>query len=218
MCFSIEALGKRLNPNAQGLGGCKDKLKALANESGLLGLDGEVEGSGKRFDAMFNALRDARNDIAHTGAYARHVAAEAVQICFVLEKALMSERVTVQDFMVTTPVVIQYWQSIGFARQLMILNSFSYLPIWHQEKWWLLSDIAVAKYLRSKSPAGKDAMRRVGDISEEFNLLQETYPVKATVLISSLLEGATQPGLWLVVRDGYPKCELAGVLSPSELM
>jgi hypothetical protein len=122
VCFAIEALGKHLNPSAKGLGGCIGILKALMNESILFNTDGIIEGSGKRFDAMLIALKDARNDIAHTGAYARHVAFEAVQICIILENALMSKRVTVQDFMVTTPVTIQPWQSIGYARQLMLLN------------------------------------------------------------------------------------------------
>ncbi|MFD2453986.1 hypothetical protein [Ideonella paludis] len=77
----------------------------------------------------------------HTGAYARHVAADAVALCLILEDALMVQgksekqvkRLTVGDFMVSTPVVVHHWQTVEHARQLMLLNSFSYLPIWHEK-------------------------------------------------------------------------------------
>ncbi|WP_353239338.1 hypothetical protein [Limnohabitans sp.] len=218
VCFAIEALGKRLNPRANGLGSCYSKLRDLVNDAGLLGPQGEVGGVDKRFDAFFIALRDARNDIAHTGAYARNVAIDAVSLCSVLEDALMHMRATVADFMVSTPIMIQPWQSIGFARQLMLLNSFSYLPVWHQKKWWLLSDIALAKYLRPAWPARKRMQETIEEANKHVVLLAEILPIDATTPIDNILKDSQPPGLWLVVKNGYPEGHLAGVLSPFELM
>jgi hypothetical protein len=218
MCFAIEALGKRLHPSAKGLGDCQGKLRALVNKAGFIDDVGVIVGTGKRFDALYTALRDARNDIAHTGAYARHVAVEAVALCVVLEDALMNKRITVGDFMVATPVTVQPWHSVGYARQLMLLNSFSYLPIWHHEKWWLLSDISVAKYLRPEWPAHQRIKKTIEEANKEFNFLVQVCPVDAKVHVASLLEKESQPGLWLIVEDGYPEEHLIGVLSPFELM
>jgi hypothetical protein len=218
MCFAIEALGKRLNPNAQGLRKCQGKLKELVAETGFIDVDGVIDGPDKRFDALFTALTDARNDIAHTGAYARHVAVEAVAICVVLEDALMNKRITVGDFMVATPVTVQPWHSVGYARQLMLLNSFSYLPVWHHERWWLLSDVSVAKYLRPEWPARKRIKKTIEEANKEFDFLVKVSPVDAKVHVASLLEEENQPGLWLVVENGYPEGHLSGVLSPFELM
>lgn len=218
MCFAIEALGKRLNPNAQGLGHCQVELKALAAEAGFLDATGEIEGSGKRFDAVFIALKDARDDIAHTGAYARHVAVEGVVLCLVLEDALTYKRITVGDFMVSNPVGIQPWQSVGYARQLMLLNSFSYLPMWDGTSWWLLSDMAVAKYLRGGKPVrGKKSMS-ITDAKTNGLILTKASTVNVRDAVTNLLEELEQPGLWLVVQDDFPVGHLVGVLSPFELM
>lgn len=218
MCFAIEALGKRLTPNAQGLSDCQPRLKLLAKQAGLLGDEDVIESCGKRFDALFTALREARNDVAHTGAYARHVAADAVVLCLVLEEALMSKRLTVGDFMVSKPVCVEPWQTVGHARQLMLSNSFSYLPIWHEEKWWLISDIEIAKYLRPQWPATQFLKQKLGDAKQSGLKYLPIKPVLENKPVIDLLNGNRQPGLWLVKKKGFPLGHLVGVLSPFELM
>ena len=218
MCFAIEALGKRLNPRAQGLGKCQDQLRALVSQAGFIDPAGVIEGSDKCFDALFATLTDARNDIAHTGAYARHVAVEAVALCVALEDALMNKRITVGDFMVTTPVTVQPWHSVGYARQLMLLNSFSYLPMWDGESWRLLSDTAVAKYLRPDWPARHKKGRSIEQARAEGLFMPEVLPVDTQDTVTDLLAKPDLPGLWLVVQKGYPLSHLVGVLSPFELM
>jgi hypothetical protein len=218
MCFAIEALGKRLTPNAQGLSDCQPRLKLLAKQAGLLGDEDVIESCGKRFDALYIALREARNDVAHTGAYARHVAADAVVLCLVLEEALMSKRLTVGDFMVSKPVCLEPWQTVGHARQLMLSNSFSYLPIWHENSWWLLSDMAVASYLRPNWPSDEKKKLKIEEAHAKGLALKKVVPCKPNDLVTKLLKDSPAAGLWLVASDDYPKGHLAGVLSPFELM
>lgn len=226
MCFAIEALGKRLRPGSIGLGPCRNALQKLARQSALLPDVDENERAIKSFDALFVALKDARNDVMHTGAYARHVAADAVTLCLVLEDALMVEkktedevkRLTVGDFMVSSPVVVQPWQTVEHARQLMLLNSFSYLPIWHDEHWWLIADIAVAKYLRPDWPSKSRLRATLAQAKENELEFMPTKTVDRGTAVADLLSQPTPPGLWLV-RDGrYPHEHLVGVLSPFELM
>jgi hypothetical protein len=39
----------------------------------------------------------------------------------------------VSDFMVRNPIQAELWQPVSFARQLLLINSFSYLPILMEE-------------------------------------------------------------------------------------
>lgn len=226
MCFAIEALGKRLKPDGIGLGPCRGVLQALARQSALLADADESDRAIKTFDALFVALKEARNDVMHTGAYARHVAADAVTLCLVLEDALMVakktadevKRLTVGDYMVSSPLVVHPWQTVEHARQLMLLNSFSYLPIWHDKQWWLIADIAVAKYLRPDWPSKSRLKATLAQAKENELGFMLTKTVDRGTAVADLLSQTTPPGLWLVRDERYPDEHLVGVLSPFELM
>jgi hypothetical protein len=226
MCFAIEALGKRLNPKAKGLGECRSQLEKLAHSSALLPSDVDEQRAIKPFHALFTSIKEARNDAMHTGAYARHVAADALTLCLVLEDALMMEknpaeagkRLTVGDFMVSTPTVVHPWQTVEHARQLMLLYSFSYLPIWHQDRWWLVSDMGMAGYLRPHWPALARLKKTLAQAQEEGLPFARASSVRKGDAVVDLLSKPRRPGLWLVKEKGYPPGHLAGVLSPFELM
>ncbi|HMN92215.1 MAG TPA: hypothetical protein PKC60_03195 [Hydrogenophaga sp.] len=226
MCFAIESLGKRLNPKARGMADCQNVLKRLAQTSALLPDEHDEPRAVKHFHALFTSIREARNDVMHTGAYARHVAADAVTLCLVLEDALMVEkkseeeakRLTVGDFMVSSPVVVHHWQTVEHARQLMLLNSFSYLPIWHDKRWWLIADIAVAKFLRPHWPARSRLKMTLDQARQDGLVFARAKPVRQDIAVVDLLGKRDQPGLWLVRKKGFPMDHLVGVLSPFELM
>jgi hypothetical protein len=226
MCFAIEGLGKRLHPKARGLAECHNVLQKLAKTSALLPEEQDAPRAVKHFHALFTSIREARNDVMHTGAYARHVAADAVTLCLVLEDALMVEkkseeeakRLTVGDFMMSSPVVVHPWQTVEHARQLMLLNSFSYLPIWSDKKWWLISDVAVAQYLRPHWPAKSRLKKSLCKAHADGLVFAPSQTVWHDKVVVDLLKKRVQPGLWLVRKKGYPVDHLIGVLSPFELM
>lgn len=105
------------------------------------------------FQALYRSVQDARNDALHQGAFARHLTIHAVQLALVLEDALVHDLTTVGDYMVPNPVCAAGWQPVGFIRQAMLANSFSYLPVRiessQQVAWHLISDYAVAQYLQN---------------------------------------------------------------------
>lgn len=227
ICFAIESLGKRLTERGVGLGSFRNSLERLSSFSLLLPPPGDQDNRClKNFDALFIGLKEARNDAMHSGAYARHIARDAVTLCLVLEDALMVAgksndamiRMTVGDFMVSTPVLVKPWHSVEYARQLMLLNSFSYLPIWHQGQWWLISDRAVAQYLRPAWPARIQLQMRLDQAKGDGLRFISVETVNKNNLVKNLLTQEKQPGLWLVVDDICPEGELIGVLSPFELM
>ena len=226
LCFAFELLGSRLCGAKLGLGKYKDRLKCLAADVW----------PANQFDALFRRVLDARNDAMHTGAYARNAAQAAVQLSLMLEEVLMSKSAkTVADYMVNTPVYLEEWHTLGYARQLMLVNSFSYLPIFLKDedegegKWHLISDMAMAQFFQGLSNGDerkkfeakplKCALVR-GD--QSLNLIAVDAPKVRTTEISELLKDKTSPhpGLWLVVNatEGGGLKQLIGVLSPFELM
>lgn len=217
LCFAFELLGSRLLGEKLGLGKYKEQLKWLATNT--LNAD--------RFDALFRRVLDARNDAMHTGAYARNAAHGAVQLSLMLEEGLMSKStLTVADYMVTTPVCVEKWHTLGYARQLMLANSFSYLPIFHVETWKLISDIAMAQFFqRLKSDDRKkfeaQSIKNALEQDDEKRLrLTEAIAVIKDKPVSDLLDREDHPRLWVVVNaeSGEGAKQLVGVLSPFELM
>ena len=101
-------------------------------------------------EQSLSLVKDARNSALHEGAKARHLTEHAIRLALVLEEALRrmpDELATVADLMVRSPVIADVWQPMSFARQAMLTNSFSFLPVLIGATWKLLSDHFVAHYL-----------------------------------------------------------------------
>jgi hypothetical protein len=224
VCYAIEALGKRLLGKEESLGHYRVHIKDIATAApSLSSLPTEYPQFFTHFDALFEIVRRARNDAMHAGSYARHATSAAVEMCIGLEEAVMvgAEPVSkVKDFMVKTPVVAEPWQPVGHARQLVLAHSFSFLPIFRDDEWYLLSEMALVSYLHPMS-ANKRKSALVCPISEAVAEGLKLLPAQRLGLeddISKVVadSGVTPyPQLWLVIASGN---QLAGVLSPFELM
>lgn len=228
ICFALEALGLRLLGEQGDLGKYEDRIGFYARLSPVLSELAKTRPSGfKSFEDLYHSVRTARNDAMHTGAYARHATEAAMALCIGLEEALMAGvKRTVGSVMVKSPITVEPWQPIAHARQLMLMHSFSYLPLRHEGKWWLISELGLARFL---STSQNQKSTRLGLTIEQATLNQpklELVEVGATELlmadkaIEDLLKDASDrqgPTLWLVIDDGRPD-HLAGVLSPFELM
>lgn len=224
MCFAFEALGARLRNDSGTLERYQRFLSQLVQQSTPAGY--------QDFDILYEALKQARNDAMHTGAYARHAAESAVRLSLLVEEAILSQlvkkedraRTTVAHFMVRTPVVAEIWHTVGHARRLMLLNSFSYLPIFWKGIWHLLSDMDMAKLFQSLDHAGRN-MVAAASIGEVLNCSEPLLKPRAAAIVDADCEVKTllngdHPGLWLVVnaKEGEGLKQLVGVLSPFELM
>ena len=118
MCFALEALGLRLLGKKADLGKYEPKLLELSQESVVLSeLSTDHPGRFSKFSSLFDFVRNARNDAMHTGVYARHATAAAIELCIGLEEALMKQqqqpRQRVEDFMVKAPVTVELWQPVA---------------------------------------------------------------------------------------------------------
>ena len=152
----IERLGLTITKGqvkrTPGLGAYKDAINELANLSTLskdIPLRHPVWHS--TFAELYESVKRGRNDALHQGAYARHLTNHTIQLALILEDALMSQLGKVTEYMVREPICAFMWYPVSFARQQMLANSFSHLPILRdidsQQVWHLISDYQIVKYL-----------------------------------------------------------------------
>ncbi|MEB5967368.1 hypothetical protein [Comamonas testosteroni] len=226
ICFALESLGLRLLGEQATLERYKPRIATRAQKSTVLKeLTVRFPSRFKPFEALYRTVQIARNDAMHIGAYARHATEAAIELCIGLEEALMAgvER-TVGNVMVTSPVTVEQWQPVAHARQIMLMHSFSFLPVRINESWCLISELGLAKFLGVNSEtkktrlcetieSAKVAGMEMVELSED-DLLDVDMPVD-DVLHSSPAKNS--PMLWLVIDKAHPE-HLAGVLSPFELM
>ena len=222
VCFAIEALGLRLLGIKADLGAYMFPIRDLSTDSLVLSeLSGEFPSYFTRFEALFETVRIARNDAMHSGVYARHATFAAIELCIGLEEALMTEqqfpRKSVGDFMVKSPVVVEPWQPVAHARQLMLTHSFSFLPV-QLNGWKLVSEVSLAKYLNGGRSKRRLFAASIEEASIDGLVLIDAKVVAPSAETAEVLAAASDdsgPALWLVLDD---HARLTGVLSPFELM
>lgn len=220
ICFAVEALGLRLEGAKRSLGKYKDRLEVLSRGSIVLSqLSVSHPERFTTFSALFALVKKARDDAMHTGVFARHATAAAIELCIGLEEALMKEqqvrRQEVKDFMVKSPVYLEEWQPVAHARQLMLTHSFSFLPV-NIGGWKLLSEDGIARYLFGKDDWAKRLSKTIKDAAQELQLVEATVLKPGDEVARVLANNAgNQTRLWLVADD---QSRLCGVLSPFELM
>lgn len=218
ICFALEALGLRLHGRKAALGDYQTVLSNLAQSSIVLSqLANTHPERFSRFHPLFAFVKSARNDAMHTGVYARHATAAAIELCIGLEEALMKEqqapRLSVQDFMVKTPVVLEPWQPVAHARQLMLTHSFSFLPVFIGT-WKLLSETSLARYMRSDKDWAGLLSRSIEQAAPQLGLI-DASTVHLEDEVAKLLADNKEARLWLVLDNQERLC---GVLSPFELI
>ncbi len=170
---SLERLGSILNPGGKNLGQFREKLLMVARDAKAAPVDEDDRGTYTPLDVLFAAVREGRNDAVHQGAYARHLVRHCVELALFVEEGLMAGANRVVDYMVRTPACAEAWQPIALARQQMLTNSFSYLPIWWKNQWHLLSDHAIASYLTESANPREAVRKRIAAACEQGVLTLE---------------------------------------------
>lgn len=225
LLFALEKLGNCLRGETSAIGALsryKDKIIEFASKSSLAY---EVPNDTPEFHTVFSSLydyvNDARNSVMHEGAFARHLTQHGIEISIILEDALMDEvqEKRIKDFMIRNPVTASPWQPISFIRQNMLANSFSYLPVYHEGNWQLISDLTITKYLLGfeRGEKRKRLSRKLGDALElgQIELLL-TKTLNAEISIRHLIENDWN-GLPICVVSETSK-EFVGILTPFDLL
>lgn len=229
ICFAIEALGLRVHGKQEALGLYRNKIADYVRWSlALTFLPQVLPSRFKTYDALYDIVKAARNDAMHTGAYARHATVAAIELCIGLEEGLTADTEgnilakTVRDLMVTSPIILEPWQTVAHARQLMLMYSFSFLPVRLGTSWCLLSELGLAKYLNGGEKKSRlcESIKSASGNGLELVHIEDAALLRPEMLVTHVLQKAQVQGgpmLWLVVEDRYPE-RLCGVLTPFELM
>ena len=219
------------------LGAYKECIKALVNEYHPLEKEREVWPSYRdchtTFDSLYEMVRQARNDALHQGAVARNLTSHSVQLSLMLEDALMraSKSEQIKDYMVRNPVYAYAWQPVSFVRQMMLENSFSYIPVCMKKKcaeekvWHIIADYHIAAYLRLADGDGcrkKLLAKSIKDaIGSNEMAREEAFPACPDEKIQDVLkryvsEQYQGKPILVVNRDNCD--ELLGIATPFDLM
>lgn len=154
--FAMERLGARL---LNRVGTLNDYQPALVRFLQSARVAGHGEGRDSDWHTpvklLVDQLRVARNDAMHQGAYARHLTSHAVNAAIAFEDALMAQThkdKKVRDYMVREVLVAQPWQPLSYVRQMMLANSFSFLPYHTQREgrvatWELIEDEHLVRFI-----------------------------------------------------------------------
>lgn len=129
---------------------------------------------------------------------------------------------TVGNLMTTSLMTVEPWQTVAHARRLMLMHSFSFLPVWLGTSWRLISELGLAKYLN-----GGERKTRLCESIDSANgnglalmSMQDDALLRPEMLVTDELQKAQVqdgPMLWLAAEAQHPE-HLCGILSPFELM
>jgi len=149
LLFAFEQMGAYRLSETSTLGSYRPSLIDLALQSPL---KGESQYWHSSANVLYECILEGRNDALHQGARARHLTMHCIEFGLMLEDALMNgddPMTLLKDIMVQSVIVAQVWQPVGFVRKIMLTNSFTYLPIFLNGKWQVVSDAQIAAMLRS---------------------------------------------------------------------
>jgi hypothetical protein len=217
--FVLERFGSFLAGKIQDLGKYERLVVDFAKKSPLA--DGHAGASSWHtpFPALYDYVRVSRNDALHQGAFARHLTAHVVKLALVLEDALMADAAVIADYMVA-PVCAYYWQPLGFLRQQLLLNSFTFLPILEDNgavTGRLVSDLAIAAYL------GREQAQRKARLAHSLKTAIEgglrpttTFSLPLDTPVREALVKMTGPPV-LVVSKADPT-RLVGLVTPFDVL
>jgi predicted transcriptional regulator len=217
--YALERLGTALHTKVEGLGAYKDPIREEAEISPLaFTLPASYRSLHMPFDVLYSIVQDARNDALHQGAYVRHITSRAIELSLVLEDALSIRDGLIADYMVRGVVSAELWQPLSYLRQIMLSNSFSFLPLFDKGEWKLISDLMLATALQGSNNQRKTTLALT--LEEAFNNNRfraeraDTIPpdTKISEVITHLSQNRYAPVL--VVEDD----RLLGIVTSFDLM
>ena len=142
---AVERLGAYLwNPKKKGFGDLGKYKEALKD---LFFTD---------FDQVYERVRIGRNAGVHQGAEARPLVQNAVELAIMLEYALREKsKMNKAREIMASPVVRTYtWEPVAQARQKMLAESYSALPLWRKGceggvgDWSVITADAIVEWLQ----------------------------------------------------------------------
>lgn len=231
--FVLERFGSYMLGRVADLGAYEKCIRTLVNKhhpfKGKPSEDYHIA-----FDSLYHMVREGRNDAMHQGAVARNLTLRSLELSLMLEDALMSASSSkkIGDYMVRNPVRAYAWQPISFVRQMMLENSFSYIPVYmekedtKEEAWHIIADYHIATYLQSAANRNCYKERLAQPIKDAIGpgkmVREEAFTAccdeTAGKVLKRIKEKSTEEKPILVVKKRDNCDELLGIATAHDLM
>jgi|GEM_PF-718313 len=224
LLHTLEAFGSYLastyGNNEQGLFRLKKYLKSFVSDSPYVNeLPREYSVYHCNFDFLYKYVRNTRNEAAHMGVYARQKTRFILELCLIFESKLNDLDMKASNYAVTGVTKAELWQPLGHIRKEMLLNSFSYIPVYHRREWELISDYNLAAYLTgTKSQKSEKELESVKEALEKEDGALKTEPIEKVYPnddISDLNLESTKP---VLVIDKHKEERLYGLFTGFDLL
>lgn len=210
----LERIGQVVSGQVRG--GLNDYKGALLE----LALPGEKAES-TEVARLFETVREARNMAVHEGAWARHLSSRLVDFFLILEQAIMKKMKCAEDIMVRQPIVAETWHMIAHVRLTMLANSFSNVPVLIDNRWHIITDLMIMRFLRG-APDGKEKKARLSSQLEASIRKGEIVPIVARCFLPETklddLISAMDVGPALVTDGNSSAPRLLGILTSFDLL
>ena len=171
------------------------------------------------FKDLLEEVRQVRNAEVHTGASARAAAKMATTVGIYLEDTLMAAsgaEKNVKAYIQKDVVRAYTWQNLDECRRQMLIHSFSYLPIKVKNRWKMLSDANLAKYLADQN-SNELWKQRVECARQKGLKVEPAKEVKQTDSKKCALK--KMDGKAAIVTEGKGKNkDLVGIITPFDLL
>ena len=159
---------------------------------------------GWEWSALYNAVRECRNDLMHSGTAAALAGTRTATLAVVLMEVLLSkdsDEKTARHLMVTNPACAHGWQTLADVRRTMLLNDYWALPLrWkngESETWRLVTAGRLGRYLlKGRKPGGQNP--RLGEKVEKTRCVTKRAH---TVRLSTPIVDVTSLSLPVLVLD-----------------
>lgn len=214
ICQCIERFAFFLTGNNGGLGQAWGAInEAIARSPLAHDIPGRWPELHPDLRQLYESVREGRNQAVHEGAYARNLTRHAIELSLVIEDALQELGTVVRDFMVRDPVVAHLWEPVSFIRHKMLVNSFSFLPVWTEEDGWqFISDRTLAHYLRELDDQGRNRRRkRLAQPLEDA--LRDGVELEDAITV-----GSEKPVVEVVAKMGNSPVLVVSEARPSHLL
>ena len=134
LLYEIERIGQYITGKADAtLGVAKNPLRRFVHRYA----PGRINNTGLpkvNWKNLYEGVRRARNDLAHTGTEAALAGTRTATLATVLLEALANaapknQTRMMKDVMVSNPTCAQSWQTLADVRRTMLVNDFTLLPV-----------------------------------------------------------------------------------------
>ena len=218
---------------ADGLSDYKDCITALVKKYHHLEKDRKRQPTRyidchTAFGSLYEMVMHGRNDALHQGAFGRILTLHLVQLALFLEDTLMTIMTgEIKNYMTRNPVCAGEWQPVSFVRQMMLANSFTYIPVYLKRKdtereestWHIITDCDVAMYLQpfNSDCRAQRLARSIKDAIESGEMhIEKAFTAPPDKSVRDVLKLTKGKKPILVKRDDCN--ELLGIATTFDLM